>query len=377
VIKRDAMKLSRIPLLLLIIMMFGNSVTFGQYIVKKVSGNTTNTSLDGFYYALPQTVLKVDLVIEKIKKIPGPLAAYAEDYLGVTDYITTNSQIAKLINASVTPLFTPDPEQYYYVQFPTDRSKDEKAHSFQLSDKGTLLGFGMDGTIKESALSPEIDQTFIMLEGNEDFSYYADYNRKKKIDTVIRKISIDTVTINRFLFKTSWVDKSDKEKANEAAQQILEIREARFHLISGYQEVNYGESIKYMDKKLKELENNYLELFIGKEVKTTDIQTVYYIPKRDKTRDIVYNSPDGNHMEIQLEMNNTNPQLPEKPLEKIDNIYYRIPQSTNIKISQNNNIFFNSLLPIGQFGVIATAPLNRTKLLFDEQTGSLKNIVRE
>jgi hypothetical protein len=377
VIKRDAMKPSRIPLLLLIIMMFGNSVTFGQYIVKKVSGNTTNTSLDGFYYALPQTVLKVDLVIEKIKKIPGPLAAYAEDYLGVTDYITTNSQIAKLINASVTPLFTPDPEQYYYVQFPTDRSKDEKAHSFQLSDKGTLLGFGMDGTIKESALSPEIDQTFIMLEGNEDFSYYADYNRKKKIDTVIRKISIDTVTINRFLFKTSWVDKSDKEKANEAAQQILEIREARFHLISGYQEVNYGESIKYMDKKLKELENNYLELFIGKEVKTTDIQTVYYIPKRDKTRDIVYNSPDGNHMEIQLEMNNTNPQLPEKPLEKIDNIYYRIPQSTNIKISQNNNIFFNSLLPIGQFGVIATAPLNRTKLLFDEQTGSLKNIVRE
>lgn len=371
------MKPSRIPLLLLIIMMFGNSVTFGQYIVKKVSGNTTNTSLDGFYYALPQTVLKVDLVIEKIKKIPGPLAAYAEDYLGVTDYITTNSQIARLINASVTPLFTPDPEQYYYVQFPTDRSKDEKAHSFQLSDKGTLLGFGMDGTIKESALSPEIDQTFIMLEGNEDFSYYADYNRKKKIDTVIRKISIDTVTINRFLFKTSWVDKSDKEKANEAAQQILEIREARFHLISGYQEVNYGESIKYMDKKLKELENNYLELFIGKEVKTTDIQTVYYIPKRDKTRDIVYNSPDGNHMEIQLEMNNTNPQLPEKPLEKIDNIYYRIPQSTNIKISQNNNIFFNSLLPIGQFGVIATAPLNRTKLLFDEQTGSLKNIVRE
>ncbi len=123
-----------------------------------------------------------------------------------------------------------------------------------------------------------------MLEGNEDFSYYADYNRKKKIDTVVRKISIDTVTINRFLFKTSWVDKSDKEKANEAAQQILEIREARFHLISGYQEVNYGESMKYMNNQLKELENNYLELFLGKEVKTTDIQTVYYIPKKDKTQ---------------------------------------------------------------------------------------------
>lgn len=371
------MKLSRIPLLLLIIMMFGNFVTYGQYIVKKVSGNTTNTSLDGFYYALPQTVLKVDLVIEKIKKIPGPLAAYAEDYLGVIDYISANSQTTRLLNASVTPLFTPDPEQYFYVQFPADKSKDEKAHSFQLTDNGTLMGFGMDGAIKESAMPPEIDQTFIMLEDNEDFSYYADYNRKKKIDTVVRKISIDTVTINRFLFKTSWVDKSDKEKANEAAQQILEIREARFHLISGYQEVNYGESIKYMNSQLKELENNYLELFLGKEVKTTDIQTVYYIPKKDKMRDIVYYSPDGNHIEIQLEMNNTSPQLPEKPLEKIDNIYYRVPQSASIRITQNNNIYFNSLIPIGQFGVIATAPLNRTKLLFDEQTGSLKSIVRE
>jgi hypothetical protein len=357
--------------------MCGNSVTYGQYIVKKVSGNTTNTSLDGFYYAIPQTVLKVDMVIEKIKKIPGPLAAYAEDYLGVTDYISANSQTAKLLNATITPLFAPDPEQYYYVQFPAERSKDEKAETFQLTASGTLLGYGMETSLNETTQPSLVDQTFIMLEDDEDFSYYADYNRKKKIDTVVRKISIDTVTINRFLFKTSWVDKSDKEKANEAAQQILEIREARFHLISGYQEVNYGESMKYMNNQLKELENNYLELFLGKEVKTTDTQTVYYIPKKDKSRDILYNSPDGNHIEIQLEMNNTVSQLPEKPLEKINNIYYRVPQSADVKIAQNNNIYFNSFIAISQFGVLATAPLNRTKLWFDAHTGNLKNIIRE
>ena len=74
------------------------------------------------------------------------------------------------------------------------------------------------------------------------------------------------------------------EKANEAAQKILEIREARFHLISGYQEVNYGESMEYMNDQLKELENDYLELFLGKEVKSTGIQTIYYIPEKDKPR---------------------------------------------------------------------------------------------
>lgn len=371
------MKLSKIPLLLLIIMMYSTSNTYAQYIVKKVSGNTTNTSLDGFYYAIPQTVLKVDLVIENNKKIPGPLAAYAEDYLGVTDYISTNSQTSQLINGTVTPLFAADPEQYYFVQFPSDRSKDEKAHSFQLTETGTVFAYGLENNVEEIAQQTDINQTFILLEGDEDFSYYADYNRMKKVDTIIRKISIDTVTINRFLFKTSWVDKSNKEKANEAAQKILEIREARFHLISGYQEVNYGESMEYMNDQLKEMENDYLELFLGKEVKSTDIQTIYYIPEKDKSRDIVYNSPDGNHIEIQLEMDDSTSQLPEKPLEKVDNIYYRIPQIATVKIIQNSNTYFNSLIPISQFGVLATAPLNRTKLLFDKQTGNLKSIIRE
>jgi hypothetical protein len=371
------MRSAKIYVLSLIILILGNAVSYGQYIVKKASGNSTNTSLDGFYYAIPQTVLKIDLVIEKIEQIPGPLANYAEDYLGVTDYIGTSSQSAKLLHATITPLYEADPEQYYYVQFPVERSKDEKASSFQLTEMGTLLGFGDTGNISQETQETTIDQTFILLEGDKDFSYYADYNRKKKIDTVVRKISIDTVTINRFLFKTSWVDKSDKEKANEAAQYILELREARFHLISGYQEVNYGESMKYMNNQLKELENKYLELFLGKEVKTTDIQTVYYVPKKENSGDIIYNVPDGNHIKIQWDMIYTTAQLPEKPLEKIDNIYYRIPQSASFKITQSNNTYFNSIIAVSQFGMIVTAPLNRSKLYFDPQTGNLKNIIRE
>jgi len=371
------MQSAKIYLLSLILLILGSSASYGQYIVKKASGNSTNTSLDGFYYAIPQTVLKIDMVIEKIKKIPGPLANYAEDYLGVTDYISTNSQSAKLLHATITPLYDADPEQYYYVQFPAERSKDEKSTSFQLTEMGTLLGFGSQGIDRNDFQETTVDQTFIMLEGDEDFSYYADYNRKKKIDTVVRKISIDTVTINRFLYKTSWVDKSDKEKANEAAQYILELREARFHLISGYQEVNYGESMQYMNNQLKDLEHQYLELFLGKEVKTTENQSVYYIPEKDKITDILYDATDGKPIEIKLDVPGSAYQLPDKPLEKIDNLYYRVPQSVSVKITQNNQTYFSAHIAISQFGVIATAPLNRTKLFFDPQTGNLKNIIRE
>jgi len=254
------MKSTRILQLFLILFLLGSLNSYSQFIVKKVTGNSTNTSQDGFYYALPQTVLQIDLLIEKIKKIPGPLADYAEDYLGVSDYIRYSSRSAQLINADVIPLYEADPEQFYYVQYPAEKSKEEKAIAFQFTNQGTLLGYGDNGNLQSETQVTEIDQTIIMLEGDEDFSYYPEYNRSKKIDTIVRKISIDTITIERFLFKTSWVDKSNNEKANEAAKKISEIREARFHLISGYQEVNYGESIKYMNDQLKELEDKYLEL---------------------------------------------------------------------------------------------------------------------
>ena len=317
------------------------------------------------------------MILEEVKKIPGPLADYTEDYLGVTDYISIESHSIKLINATVTPFYEADPDQFYYVQFPAERSKDEKATDFQLTDRGTLLSFGNIGNIIQDKHQTSIDQTFIMLEGEEDFSYYADYNRKKKIDTIIRKISIDTVTINRFLYKTSWIDKSDREKANEAAQKIMEIREARYHLISGYQEVNYGESIKYMNNELLELESKYLELFLGKEVKTTDIQSVYYIPEKERLHDILYNSPDGKPIEIKLDILDATSQLPERPLEKIDNIYYRVPRSVLIKVTQDNQTYESNQIVISQFGVVTTAPLSRTQLIFDEQTGNLINIIRE
>ena len=49
--------------------------------------------------------------------------------------------------------------------------------------------------------------------------------------------------------------------------------------------------------------------------------SVIYIPQKDKSRDIIYNDPDGNHIEITIGANNTTSQLPPDPLEKIDNIY--------------------------------------------------------
>jgi len=363
--------------LLFVLLSICSTNVFSQFIVRKVHDQKVNTAQDGFYYALPQTVLKIDLLIEKVQKQKGPLSAFTQEYLGTSDFIESNSVSYRLLNVLVDQFAEPDPEQLYYVQFPASRPKDAEAIGFTLTPLGTLAAFDVESSSHINTEGTEVHQTIIVGDEKDGFNYFADYNRMKKVDTIIRKITIDTVTIDRFLFKTTWVDKSLKEKANEAAMQIAKIREARFNLITGYQEVNYGESIKYMNQQLNNLEKQYLTLFLGKELKTIETQTVYFIPSQDNNSKILYKGSDGISIELKLTNSGITAKLPTKPLEKQDNIYYRIPESTLVEITENGKVHYKNKIPISQYGVVAAAPLNGTRLQFDPKTGSLIRIIRE
>ena len=363
--------------LFLLFLLFASKMGFSQFTVTKVKDQNVNTTQDGFYYSLPQTVLKIDLVIEKIQQLKGPLAEFTEEYLGTSDYISTNDISYRFINVMVDPIAEPDPDQLYYVQFPDNRPKDAKPVGFSLTALGTLAAFDIENREIVEQTETDIQQTIIVADGERGFNYFADYNRKKKIDTIIRKITIDTVTIDRFLFKTSWVDKSQKEKANEAAMQIAKIRESRFNLITGYQEVNYGESMKYMDRQLNLLEKQYLELFLGKTMKTIETQTVYFTPSKNNDTKTIFTGADGTSIKIKVIPQGTSGKLAETPLAKQDNIFYRIPESTLIEITQNGTIHHRENIVINQLGVVAAVPLNKTHLQFDPETGSLIKIIRE
>jgi hypothetical protein len=358
-------------------LMLSSTMAYSQFSITKVQDQNTNTAQDGFYYALPQTVLKVDLLIEKITTQKGPLSEFTQEYLGTSDYIKSNSVSYRLINVMVEPLAEADPEQIYYVQFPAARPKDAKPMGFSLTPMGTLAAFNAESNENVISEETDIQQTIIVSDDEDGFNYFADYNRTKKIDTIIRKITIDTVTIDRFLFKTSWVDKSQKEKANEAAMQIAKIRESRFNLITGYQEVNYGESMRYMDQQLNILEKRYLELFLGKETKTIETQTVYFIPSKEINSKTLYRGSDGSTIDIKATASGSTAKLAETPLAKQDNIYYRIPEFALVEITQNGNTHYRKKIAVSQFGIIAAAPLNKTRLQFDPLTGSLVRIIRE
>lgn len=350
---------------------------YGQITVTKIESKNINTSQEGFIYSLPQTVFKIDIVYEKVQSIKGPLSEYTDEYLGATDYISSAKTNYNLVDILVSTFHEADPGQLYYVQYPAERAKDAKLTSFTISDIGGLLAYNTDALRISQTTEVINDQIFIFKEGNDVFPYMSQYNKQKKTDTIVRTINIDTITINRFLYKSSWIDKSISEKAREAALQIEKIRESRYHLISGYQEVNYGSSIIYMDKQMQQLEKQYLELFLGKELKTIETQSFYYLPNKNKKVDELMRFDDGKSVVIKVTPNNISDNLPEINTSKLNSIYYRIPASADVTISSGNKDFFSGRFLINQLGVVSSVPLVGTKLQFDANTGNLISIIRE
>jgi len=321
--------------------------------------------------------VRIDIVYEKIQQLKGPLSSYTNEYLGILDFITTDKIEYKPIEVVVSSFQESDPNQLYFVQFPAERPKDAKGSSFILSDIGGLLAYNTELQKESKADVISSDQTFIFREGDNAFPYMSQYNKRKKVDTIVRTINIDTVVIKRFLFNTSWVDKSASDKAKDAAMQIEKIRESRYNLISGYQEVNYGSSILYMDQQLRKMENDYLELFIGRNLKTIEKRTIYFIPGNSNKNSEILKFNDGKSVVIRIDTKDISGNITEVSGSINNSVFYRIPTPVDITVSSGNINYFNGRFVVNQFGVVSSVPLTNTKLQFNKETGNLINVVKE
>ncbi|PLX13906.1 MAG: hypothetical protein C0598_02555 [Marinilabiliales bacterium] len=353
------------------------SSVFAQFRINKISANV-NTAPNGIVYGLPRTVLKIDLNIQKTTQIPGPLSAYAKEYLGVEDFIAKTASTYDVINADISSFAEVDPLQMYYLQFPEQRGKDDPENSFVLSNIGTIISYNADGEYNiQPTQTTNVNQTYQIYNDGNAFEYNAGYNRKKVIDTIIKKINIDTITIDRFTFRTSWAGLSEKDKANEAALKIQNIREQRFNLLTGFQEVNYGGSIVYMDNELKKMENDYLRLFLGKEVSSIETYTFFIIVNKDEDSRIIMETPNGDQIKLIFNRHGNTELIPDKPVQKENHLYYRIPENTGIELTYKGKVYKKVTLPISQFGKLFMASLNNTALYFDPNTGNLLKMIKK
>jgi hypothetical protein len=392
------MRIHKIFLLIAIILFALPHLLIAQISVSKIDDSFNPGSNDGIIYALPRTLVQVDVTIEQKELLAGPLRNYAEEYMGITNFISKNGFEYSIKDISISTAAEADPEHYYFISPGEKISKQDWQTILSLNGTGMITSIS-EAEMDVSAASASNDMNTGMSpdEIMEIFRNYADLNVYAKVDTIVRTINIDTITIENYTFRTTMTEKPLEVKAEETAAMIAKIREGCYNLLTGYQEVNYSEgTLKFMYDELQGLEEEYLRLFTGAVVTSYFTYSFTYLPTAEnigntlplfrlsKNSGIVEAGGAGEAVSIRIETSgNTagvlaasgNSELISKNAQH--GLFYRIPEEAEIKIFYRGNTAAQLRSIISQFGLVSALPANASNVEFDGRTGGLKSVKLE
>jgi len=369
-----------------------------QISVFHIEPSSVPLSQEGIFYSLPRTVVNIEVVVDRIENYKGPYSDYALRYLGLQNVVMANSVEYRISGIHITTSAEPDPDQYYFVQLGDKLSKTEKAGLLSLNESGLILGTipGAQDSM-ERIIRVMRDKDAVTLSEKdvfpEIFKYYADISVFEKVDTIIRKVSIDTLTLERQYLKRTMVEKSPEQKAREAADFISKIKENRFNLLTGYQEVSYNrETLEYMDTQLNLLEKEYMKLFTGISIQKRYTYEYKYIPLPNQINMEIpvfkflsnkglmpLDEIGGRVVTINIQrIGNTNQvvnylrRAEDKSREH--GFYYRIPELAKVTVRQPDGTIEETQCLINQLGVVSWLSPLQWKVNFHEETGGIKEV---
>lgn len=374
---------------LFILIFCGRNDIIAQVRVSKVSGTEMLAGKKGVVYTLPRSQVHVDLIISKTQQFPGPLAEFAAEYIGLDDVITKSAVNYAVENATVFSSAEADPTQVYLIE------KEEK------SQGEIWISFGKSASLMtlekfDKTLSPEgfvswNENLFMVPDPGNLFKKYTESLAREIIDTIVRRISIDTLVIEEMIFKRSMVEFTDQEKAQEAADKIRQIEKDKYNLLVGYQETAYSrEAMEFMYDRLEEVRMEYLKLFAGVSIKEIlkfnylffpeagkEVQE-YRLAALSKFSGII--SPDGqNDVKVTLQPDAEIVQQTDPFAGQVvtGGFVYRIPMSAQAILTVQGKEMDSKRMEILQFGSIQSLPPEFKRVEFDMETGTLKSVVLE
>jgi hypothetical protein len=361
--------------------------------VVHVDENSTTESTEGFYYALPRNVVTIDITVTQIKNIAGPYAAYASRYLGIKDALQSNSTSYELSDIKINTYSEPDPEQYYFVDLSKAKGFKSTSMMMSLSEAGLIQDLN-DNSDKQVQKEKEEKKEKNNIDYSETFKYFADANLVERIDTIVEQVNMDTTTIERMRLTRRLVEKTIEQKAKEASEYLMKIKEQRIDIITGAQEVAYSEAtVKYMSDELAKMEQEYMKLFTGITQTETFQYRYFYLPESqvysasiplfrfsNKAGIIDEKSNDGDMVYIHIDRaRNTTlldkfVQNQEETNTSNHGLYYRIPEYAKFTIKEGNDLKAEVSFLISQFGVITSLPPRNAKVQFYPNSGAIRKV---
>lgn len=315
-----------------------------------VKGNT-------FRYALPTTAFKITVKTIKVRELKGYYAEHAQSLLGLTHIISENRTRYRLQQVQVQAIEVPDYKHAYLVELSSEQDKGKLLCSL-FNDR--LPALPSDGIVNYTAATDTVP---------DFFSNYADPSFTQTEAAFVETKIIDGVVTQIPANKTKTVQKTDRQKAQEAADVINKSRQDQYHLASGEQETAYSaEAVKAMIAELKKTEENYLSLFKGLTLEDSQEYTFYVLPGTETAVPLFSFSEDNG---ISFADNGKTYRLSLSPVfdlsvfntenggkkAKTSGYRYRSPMPTHIALTCNQDqVHDYGIINVCQFGDIQTLP---------------------
>jgi hypothetical protein len=382
-----------LPLLALLLILFPscnkNQVVLTSFDVQKAP---QRVSAEGYHYFLPRTVIAVDVTVTRTIHQPGPFAQYAERFLGLENIIGSPGVNYAISEITINSYAEPDPSQLFFVAFdPRDES-----NFITLSEAGLLLSVNkaVEGTGLQKPFDESKEYGYFGTEAT--FNYFIDLNLQERVDTILERVRVDTMTVERQTLRRSWVEKSSEVRAKEVADYILKIRDKKFDLITGFAEIPYSkETIEYMYNEMHRKENDYLALFTGISSSSSIRYRYTFVPDPDNAQSprvlfhfsnregvTAENRPGSIPVSIQARRDQTTSPLSaltqRRPAARSGQtgFHYRIPEHSTVVIREGDNPRAEARMLVNQYGITTWLPPHEMEIEFYPNTGSIKSVGR-
>lgn len=361
---------------------------FGQITSFSLQSKENDPSSEGFVYSLPLSIVKIDVHVTKTEKFKGKYSDYASKLLGIKEIILKDAMNYDISDIFISTITEIDTNHFYFAQVP-DKMPDGHSLMLSMTEKGFITGL--------YSVSKTEAEAFKKTYADTPFRDLLKPIQIEKVDTIIRRVSIDTLVFEEKVLKRSISEKSNEQQAKEIADIIYNIEDSKYSLFTGYQEVNYSkESLDFMLNNLNKLENEYLAYFKGSTILTDEVFTFYYVPSTIPTESIYTlfhfsategispkYSQNGEAVSISIISLNKYSQVHDferrrmHSKRKAKGLFYRIPESVKIDIKLGNRVLASENADVSQMGILTFLPYKNISRVDFNGNGTLRSITIE
>lgn len=329
-----------------------------------VNHYTPGTMEEGVVYYLPKTQIEIQVTATKVTYTPGELCQYANRYLRLQGISAQPSEHWEINGIKVNTIGVPDAQKAYSIKV-----KDKMVTSqVELTENGIIKAINTTAPEEEKVSKGKV------------------LPKAKRVDP------------RNFMTEEILMAGSTNKMAELIAKEIYNIRESKNSLTRG--QADYmpqdGAALRIMLNNLEEQERALTEMFSGYTERTEKTYTFYVEPSEEIQNQVVCrfskklgvvkeDNLAGEPISLTVKDESTLPPADEeaKAKKKLDGVIYNIPGKGNVIVKALGKTWFDSELPITQFGeteVLVNSLFNKkvnTRVVFSPVTGGIMKIDKD